>query len=288
VNDIVWIVEKRMLSESNIWKLSSKKDNIEFCTTYDYYDEILNYMKHHKTQLILPYGSFKFLKAFKNAYMRAKTNISLVNLVCNLQPFEYLNYIEEVKMKASETSMLNYPYTYTTFAQLRNTPNTLFDFYKTDELFIKSNSGERFLKGCLYDKTYFPDTINSVFYKNKNNKDFCPQVEMVIASPFKYIKDEYRCFVVDGRIVSSSSYIKNKQQIESYVFDSEEGRHLVKSVSEQIISTFVVVDVAIVEKKIHKIIEFNNPFCSGLYNMNDIVKIFNAIEQKTQMYYGDI
>lgn len=286
MNDVVWIVERNSLSESTRWNLTYSKHNIEICDSTSYYDEIAGYMKQYKTELILPYGSFKFLNAFKTAFVRFKTNVSIGLETCSLEKFRYLNYVEKLKEACLEKMLLNYPYTYTTFDQLRKTPAELFNFLETNYIFAKSDSGEKFLIGNLYNKEFFPDVINSTFYYQRNNRDFCPTAEMVIASTKKNIMAEYRCFVVGGKIVSSSSYIKAYQQIEDYELTSGNGIETVETVAKAL-SDFVVVDVAVLDNGLYKVIEINNPFCSGFYNRNNPVKVFNAIEETMISLYGE-
>jgi len=105
-------------------------------------------------------------------------------------------------------------------------------------------------------------------------------VEILISEPIKNIEKEYRCFIIDKKVISATLYkIDNKL----FTLNNDNNRELLKF-AESIIDIWIpnyscVMDVAYVND-CYKIVEFNNFNGSGFYDC----KIENILKELEKLY----
>lgn len=99
----------------------------------------------------------------------------------------------------------------------------------------------------------------------------------LVMSPAKNIETECRFFVINGEIVSGSTYRwlgarTIRRPVDGLMFTASQ-----KAINEWIPSKNIVIDICRLKNGEHKVIEFNSINSSGFYNC-DVGKIVDAIE----------
>lgn len=117
-----------------------------------------------------------------------------------------------------------------------------------------------------------------VFSANQIYKLIDKNVEILISEPIYDIEKEYRCFIIDNKVVSISLY---KMDNKLFTLNDDNNIELLKFV-ELIIKVWIpsctcVIDVAYFNGS-YKIVEFNNLNGAGFYDCN-IEKILGEIEK---------
>ncbi|QIG66010.1 putative D-alanine D-alanine ligase [Ochrobactrum phage vB_OspM_OC] len=140
-------------------------------------------------------------------------------------------------------------------------------FQTSGKLFIKPNIHYKTFTGFVWDMGYDDAVVV------ENTYSLFPTDMLLVADP-KPIEQEYRFFVVGGKIVGYGEYSYEENHVNLYEnFDlakefAQDNIHLFASADQN-----YTIDIAISEGK-PKIVEFNSINSSGLYdcNMKDFVK----------------
>lgn len=141
---------------------------------------------------------------------------------------------------------------------------------KWERFFIRPTGNTKLFGGMTVTNAEFRE------WKKRESHPTSPYIgQSLMVSELKEIEAEYRFFVVNGSVITGSSYIVNGQrditkkppaEIVSYA------QHMVNRFS---LSTAFVIDIAKVKNGM-KIVEYNNFNTSGLYHCNEI-EIVRAI-----------
>lgn len=169
--------------------------------------------------------------------------------------------------------LVNYPYLMLPYHDLKNLFSYYCDLFKTDKLFIRPNSGLKSFEGGIYTL----DNLNDIEKSIDNN-------ELCLISTTKDIKKEFRCIVVDGKIIASSQY---KQYGEFYeddkVHDSilEYAQNCTKKLNNHLDKAYTI-DIAVLPRNVYKVLEINAFSYSAFYECDkyDIVNAMNKLAIK--------
>ena len=182
---------------------------------------------------------------------------------------EYGNFLSMDRAIRNGHLMLNYPYVAVGFSVLRQDPLYIHRAFGKDRVFIKSDSGDRLIPGTTVDAL----TVSSLI-----NRTAAPGDALIVGCEAKEISEEYRCFVVEGTIVSDSSYRLGGQIDESRRMPAE-GRVFAENVLRlwQPDEAFVL-DLCRSEG-LWKILEYNCFSTAGLYGTHDFRAIAEALQR---------
>lgn len=145
---------------------------------------------------------------------------------------------------------------------------------RLNNLKIKS---EMFLRPIADTKEF----TGGVFSASEIYKLADKNIEILISEPIKSIEKEYRCFIIDRKVISVSLY---KMDDKLFTLNNDKNLELLKFV-ELIINIWIpsnscVMDIAYVNDY-YKIVEFNNLNGAGFYDCN----IGNILSELEKIYY---
>lgn len=145
--------------------------------------------------------------------------------------------------------------------------NQLFDKFKyTDKLFLKSDSGFKVLTGNSILKSGWDKEIK--YLTNINSR------ELMVISSHKEIDKEYRFWIIDGNVVTFSSY---SWKDEPYSEVPEYMVNTAKIISKRINLEMYTLDLCTTKNNIYpEVVELNNIFTSGTYDCN-IEKLIDSL-----------
>lgn len=251
----MWIIE--FLENENIVKLRTSLNNLNI----DYIlvekkngvytildkellistDKIINqsFLKDFKS--IFLYGSKYFVKEFKEYSF-------------DTDFLDYNNYFELLK-----EDMLNNDIVIGTLKDLNP---------KEEVFFIRPLKNNKTINGQVITNEEFLKLKESFYLTEPCIYDN----ELFLVSSIKDIKEEYRFFILDKKIIGMSSYSPNRE-----LLISNDLIRYVEQKMKQIPIDAYVIDIAINQDDSYKIIEFNNINASGIYNidLNVFIKEIN-------------
>jgi hypothetical protein len=142
-------------------------------------------------------------------------------------------------------------------AIITNSNNIL---WNEEELFIRPLEDTKSFNGGIYNKTTFEKT---------------KYIGEIVTSKLKHIEREYRFFIIDGQVVTSSLYKVNGHLEESSIID-DGAVSFVKEMLPKFNHNGYVIDVATVNGE-YKIMELNCLNASGFYKIN-LYKLILAVD----------
>ena len=131
------------------------------------------------------------------------------------------------------------------------------DWKANDEYFVRPLDDTKSFNGGIYN-------ANMLTYEGE-----------VVIAPLKHISREYRFFVIDGQIITSSLYKVNGQLEESEIIDPN-ARAFAQEMIEKFAHPGFVIDIATVDNE-YKIMELNCLNPAGFYKIN-LYKLIVAVE----------
>jgi hypothetical protein len=148
-------------------------------------------------------------------------------------------------------------------------------FKNHQELWIRSDSGQKVFSGGVFNKESFAQELD--YFNQKGVK-----VDFVYAKP-KSVYEEYRFIVVNGEVVDGSLYMKKGEpnydkRPSNLIF--EYAQNLVKkAINNNLAEKTTVMDLT----NLGEIIEFNSIMTSGWYSC-DLEKVVAAIKEDLNKY----
>lgn len=145
--------------------------------------------------------------------------------------------------------------------------------YDTEFYFMKPND-YKYFPGTIVDKKMMPFVIES-----EGRRYGTPDVYDLCISPVKYIKAEWRFFVVQGEIVDGSKYHAEEFRLDVQPgFKKEAGEFASKMVSKYDSEGTFVIDIAEMQNGEYKVVEINVLNSSGFYKI-DKKKLLKALKK---------
>lgn len=192
---------------------------------------------HH----MIPRGSVEFVEKY----------INYINI--NIDSYTYSYYSTFFKSHLFNSDFIILPWWYLNYT------SWFLDLFKTDRLFIRPNSGRKIFTGTTLTKKWWNKELRIISQlPNSNIKDD----DLVVISSAKEIKSEYRVLLHEYDIIDYSWYSGEESKLNIY----SELRDLL------FLNCFApdeywVMDIAYNGYQ-WKILEINNGFSSGWYDMN--------------------
>jgi hypothetical protein len=183
-------------------------------------------------------------------------------------------------MPKIESQLLANPeYIMIPFGELERRSEQFFDFFKTDSLFVRPDTGGKVFAGRVIGKAesaFDLDTINRL-------SGVWPDT-MVLVAKGKVITAEYRFFIVAGEVITGSMYMSNGEPCVSPIVNADcmAVARKVAASSFQIDNAYCC-DVGIVDGEA-KVIELNSFSAAGLYAC-DAKKLFAAVAAEAMRDY---
>lgn len=242
----MWIIE--FLQNENIIKLKESLENMS--VDYKLVENKNGEYMFLDKELLISTGHIlneSFLKEIKGTFLYgSKLFIEKFNKYSFDSAFlNYENYFDLLKI-----DMLNDDIVIGTLRDLD---------VSHDKFFIRPIENNKVINGKVITKEEFI-TLKDNFYLTEPS---LYDNELFLVSPIKEIEEEYRFFILNKKIVGSSSYKPNKDLMVS----DDLINYVKQKINEIPIETYVI-DIAIIENNQFKIIEFNNFNTSGIYNID--------------------
>ena len=257
---IHWVLQCNLIKESVLAQLieALEHDNISYETVkiIPFSDEVPDIVATNPFKIF--YGSTTLIL---NAYARAQYR---EGIFYEKEVFSMKNYITQWQDK-----MLNFDSSILTFNEIVNGSFT---------------EGEWFVRPIYDDKAFSGRVMSMEDIKKleaslatSNNPYLNEETLVSIAKP-KSIKKEWRHFIVDKEIVSSSRYAENGQPSKSGTDVPDDLLAFVKACCQQYVPNDIfVIDTALVNDT-YKIVECNCFNDTGFYD-HDIQKIISAVNR---------
>ena len=146
--------------------------------------------------------------------------------------------------------------------------------WDSDVKFIRPTKDSKLFNGKLYTKIKWEDTLDII--RERNNGQL-PDTSIQLNST-KYIYKEARCWVVDGKVVTSSYYKFGPSVMYEEEVEPEGLEFASKMIDIYQVADAFVMDICLTPDG-WKIVEINCINCSGFYK-GDLQKILIALENK--------
>lgn len=208
---------------------------------------------------VIAYGSTKLIRLWQKGVMPKGTT-----LFYHEPSFDQFNYTRLIPKKL----LLNGDAMFTTLGRIKDT-----SFGR--QVFIKPTRDLKAFAGLFVEKGRTPAEVIFSFPQDSSLTDD----ETVLVAPMQHIVKEFRCFVVDGKIIDTSIYKVGSKVI--YVVPTEHERQMVADFFKEVSAHYephhaYVVDFALLESGKMVLIEYNCLNCSGMYTV-DKSKVFSAL-----------
>lgn len=225
---------------------------------YDKFQEVQTYIKSIGDNLGKSYADFNKLECCLASLSTARNNGFYDG-----KDFKVSNYIKFIPEWYINSDCLFLPFGILKRAIFKN---QIFNkFFYAKKLFIKSDSGFKLLTGFSIDKS---DWDKEIGFLNLSADDI-----MVISSHKEVVK-EYRFWVINGELITYSSYSWSDEPYENpaeYIIETA------KTISKQIDLKAYTLDLCLLKDDwTPHVVEINNIYTSGLYNC-DYKKLITAL-----------
>lgn len=226
-------------------------------------------------EIILSDGTVKkiseevdFITERKDVFVFGSLKLARVSKKYNWNPGAVItkNHDYEVYSKFYKDNLLNYDSKIFRISE---------DFkWTSDKLFIRPTLDTKIFTGKLYTKDTWKEFIERLF-ADGNVTTATPDSLIQVAQP-KNISQEVRHWVVDGKIVTSSTYRRGSFLYYDNVVDKDSVEFAQRMVDMFQLSKTFVIDVCLTDNE-WKIVECGSTSCAGFYDA-DMQKLIMALE----------
>lgn len=255
--NIIWIIQNNLLNKQNIDSIKQVcKNNDMNYISWDiipFQDEVIDFY-FNKNQKIIFYGSTRI------ANVLYENNCWNGCIYYDKDKFTYRNYLDKYKDK-----MLNYD---CEIIKIKDVMNS--SLWKNNyHLFMRPDKDLKEFAGMIINGSNYESWVKSII--ENELLDVNENTEVVLSTK-KDIEDEWRVFIVGGK-VSSCSHYRTFGRLNIYKDDNEQVKEFCENLNKNYSPSDVfVMDVCKYEDEL-KIIEINCFNSSGFYDC-DIEKIF--------------
>lgn len=175
---------------------------------------------------------------------------------------------------------LNSPSVFVPFGIFKSNKDWFYSIFNTKNLFIRPDSGFKTFSGLVIHQDEFDYEIGTLdFLSSAVNQT------MIMVGDAYDIREEYRYFIVDKKVISHSRY-KLGDELSISEDNNEVCQELANKVSQHDYQLDIayVCDIGYLSNGEAKIIEFNSISSSGFYKA-DIEKVVKAIDIAANMEY---
>jgi len=276
----IWIVEKHLFPEYE----NELKDAIissgESCYMFDDTKHTFNFDKNIKEKFtnqdwIIFYGSLqRGRQILKETDFLPGIFLTLENYEC----YKYYSYYGD--------NMVNDNYLFLSFNDIIRNKNKIFDFFKTESIFIRPSNGYKTFTGQLLHKDNFEKELDTLS-KSYGGIDVD---QLVLLSSYKKICEESRFVVVNkngsNSIIDGNVYMINNELVKHRKVDECALIYANSIIDKYTPDKAFTIDIAKLEDGSYKVLEIGSFCCAGLYNM-DIEKVVNGINDLLEYEYKD-
>jgi hypothetical protein len=151
--------------------------------------------------------------------------------------------------------------------------------YIMDEFFVRPTIDSKAFTGQPYNRAEFMSWYEKVMALNDPGAFILPTTEIIIA-PIKDITQEYRCWIVDGRVVTSSLYKRGEDQ-HQVLMDGRVDERIIEYANRFAAGAWqptraYVLDLCLSSDEL-RVLEVNTLNSSGFYAA-DMAKLVQALE----------
>lgn len=225
-------------------------------------------IKHELVKVIPFVEDIKFKTKRKDVFCFGSLKMARISTKYNWNPGALIteNHDYNVYSKHYKENLLNYDSRIVKFGD---------DFeWQYDQLFIRPCADSKVFTGKVFNENEWPDFQNRMLtngYEHSLTEDTLIQV----AVP-KKITQEIRCWVVDGKIVTQSTYRRGSFLYYDNIVDADAIEFAQKMVDIFQLAKAFTIDVCLTDNG-WKIVECGSISCAGFYDA-DMQKLINALE----------
>lgn len=279
---ITWIIEEYLFDEYQKRLTDSiKKSGMTYLLYSDLNHEkkIEDFLtkKFGDDDIVIFHGSLQYGRRISRLPLYPGVFLTLENYEC----FNYYGYFGD--------HLLNSQYMMMGLNDVLRNKNRIFDYLKTNRVFIRPSNGYKSFTGQLLPKETF-DLDFKVLTSSYGGLDMNT---LVVLSPEQQIEEEYRFIVVDGQVISGAMYM-DKFSRDSWTpyydvvckdneaFDFAEKMSLIYHPD-----LAYNIDVCKLTNGEYKLIELNSFCCGSMYG-NDCDKVVDAINELCIKEYNEL
>ena len=194
----------------------------------------------------------------------------------NLDNYECYNYYGYFG-----NHLLNSNYLMMGINDLPRRKDEIFDYFKSESIFIRPSNGFKTFTGQILPKEDFDDKYDTLI---KSYGGIDPGT-LVLIAPIQEIEEEYRFIVVDGEVVSGALYM-NKEYREKWeaFWDKECEDENAFNFAVEMSKLYqpdkaYTIDICRTSNNEYKIMELNSFCCASMYgnNYDKVVKAINEL-----------
>lgn len=206
---------------------------------------------------VIPFGSIKIVKLWMQGLLPKSTKIFYDNI--RFDQYYYAGFLPGRILNVGSNTFLG----------------AIKDRVYPDGCFVKPTKDLKAFPGLLIPPG---GTIAEELSKSQQSSDLTDE-EIVLVAPIQIIQQEYRCFIVDGKFISGSTYKVASEVRWKPLTAAEEDElsdyfQIIKALYEP--SKAYVIDFARMDNNELKVIEYNCINCAGMY-CADRAKVFQAL-----------
>lgn len=202
----------------------------------------------------------------------------------NLDNYECYNYYGYFG-----NHLLNSNYLMMGINDLPRRKDEIFDYFKSDSIFIRPSNGFKTFTGQILPKEDFDDKYDTLI---KSYGGIDPGT-LVLIAPIQEIEEEYRFIVVDGKVVSGALYM-NKEYREKWeaFWDKECEDENAFNFAVEMSKLYqpdkaYTIDICKTSNNEYKIMELNSFCCASMYG-NNYDKVVSAVNELCIKEWKDI
>ena len=144
--------------------------------------------------------------------------------------------------------------------------------FNDDEFFVRPTGDTKFFKGQIYNLETWKEELDTAII----NDERIDLNSLIQVCSIKEIYQEVRCFVIKGKVITSSFYKIGTNVVYKRCDDQD-----ILDFAQEMIKLFQLADAFVIDicrtSKVLKVVEFNNFNCAGFYDI-DIQKLIQEIE----------
>jgi hypothetical protein len=221
---------------------------------------------------VIMYGSTAFLEQYqKNRDFHPGAYYSSTAFKCS-------NYMPHIELSL----LANPDYLMLPYGDFKRRYQQFFDYFGTETLFVRPDSGGKVFAGQVIKRAtidFHLETLDKLTGASSST--------MILISKAKNISREYRFFIVGGKIITGSMYMRRGKPYVSRELDAD----CIKVAGQIAAAPFQIdraycCDVGIVDGK-PKVIELNSFSAAGLY-ASDVEKLFSAVAIESMLDYQEV
>lgn len=276
---INWLLEKYIFENYEDRLIAAIENSDNNVIVYDDSEKPLETIlkKMNKNDIIIMHSSLQDGQKMLRLPYYPGIFLTLQNYEC----YNYYGYFGD--------HLLNSNYLMMGINDLLRRKNEIFDYFKSESIFIRPSNGFKTFTGQVLPKDGF-ELKYDVLMKSYGGID---KGTLILIAPIQEIEEEYRFIVVDGKVISGSLYM-NKEYREKWEAFYDKECEDTKAFNFAIDMSKIyqpdkayTIDICRTSSNEYKIMELNSFCCASMYG-NNYDKVVNAINKLCLKEWRDI